>query len=318
MSAKPYAGSPKSATVRHERELESLVRAIDPDMRLAKVTELTGGVSSYMLLLELTGPSGSVRRVVARRPGASDWKSSDPSRSSADMEHRLAQSLNQLGIAVPRPLLLWPDSPDRQPVFVMEYVEGSTNVDEAMVPSAMTQMAGFLAALHDVDPLATSLPELPSREDPVVELPKYLASGEPEVRLARALEDMRYSPKNPASILHGDYWPGNVLWSEGQLSAVIDWEDAAVGDPVSDVAACRVEILCAYGEDAMTLFTEEYVASTTIDLDDLDLWSAYVSYSALASMDEWGLPPGELHNRRRQTRAFADHAALRLLERAAL
>jgi len=27
-------------------------------------------------------------------------------------------------------------------------------------------------------------------------------------------------------VLHGDYWPGNVLWRDGRLVGVIDWEEA--------------------------------------------------------------------------------------------
>jgi aminoglycoside phosphotransferase (APT) family kinase protein len=36
------------------------------------------------------------------------------------------------------------------------------------------------------------------------------------------------------SLLHGDYWPDNTLWRDGRLVCVIDWEDAALGDPLAD------------------------------------------------------------------------------------
>ena len=41
---------------------------------------------------------------------------------------------------------------------------------------------------------------------------------------------------NPPALLHGDYWPGNILWKDGRLAAVIDWEDACLGDPLVDLA----------------------------------------------------------------------------------
>jgi aminoglycoside phosphotransferase (APT) family kinase protein len=37
-------------------------------------------------------------------------------------------------------------------------------------------------------------------------------------------------------LLHGDFWPGNALWRDGALVAILDWEDAAIGDPLADVA----------------------------------------------------------------------------------
>lgn len=65
--------------------------------------------------------------------------------------------------------------------------------------------------------------------------------------------------------LHGDYWPGNVLWRAGRLAAIIDWEDAALGDPLADLANCQFELLWAWGRGAMQQFTAEYLAAAPID-----------------------------------------------------
>ncbi len=43
-------------------------------------------------------------------------------------------------------------------------------------------------------------------------------------------------------LLHGDLWPGNVLWQDGRLVAVVDWEDGAVGAPLIDVASARGDL----------------------------------------------------------------------------
>ena len=51
------------------------------------------------------------------------------------------------------------------------------------------------------------------------------------------------------------------MWRDGHLVAVIDWEDACVGDPLADLATARVELLCQYGTDAMDRFTERYRAA---------------------------------------------------------
>jgi aminoglycoside phosphotransferase (APT) family kinase protein len=34
-----------------------------------------------------------------------------------------------------------------------------------------------------------------------------------------------------------------VLWRDGRIVAVIDWEDAQVGDPLADLANTRLELL---------------------------------------------------------------------------
>ncbi len=46
----------------------------------------------------------------------------------------------------------------------------------------------------------------------------------------------------PPALVHIDYWSGNILWKEGEISAVLDWEEAACGDPIIDVAYARMNM----------------------------------------------------------------------------
>src|SRR6201999_1647403 len=39
----------------------------------------------------------------------------------------------------------------------------------------------------------------------------------------------------PATLVHGDFRLGNVMYSGNRLSAVFDWELATIGDPLADV-----------------------------------------------------------------------------------
>ena len=40
---------------------------------------------------------------------------------------------------------------------------------------------------------------------------------------------------SPAALLHGDYWPGNILIHPKGGLTIFDWEDAAIGPPVLDL-----------------------------------------------------------------------------------
>ena len=55
--------------------------------------------------------------------------------------------------------------------------------------------------------------------------------------------------------MHGDFWPENVVWNGAAIAGIIDWEDAAVGDPLSDVATARVELRYKFGAPSMQRFT---------------------------------------------------------------
>ena len=95
----------------------------------------------------------------------------------------------------------------------------------------------------------------------------------------------RWMTKSVAStLLHRDFWPGNILWRDQKIAAVIDWEDGAIGSALSDLAECRSEIMAIYGGSSMEGFTKHYRAGTTCDLTDLPLWEVYAGYAALATM----------------------------------
>ena len=91
---------------------------------------------------------------------------------------------------------------------------------------------------------------------------------------------------------------------------MIDWEDAALGDPMCDVACARVELLCAHRQPAMDLFTNQYAARAPIEAKRLVAWEIYASAAALASMAQWGLPPEVENARRQSTKEFFEQAAV--------
>ena len=73
-------------------------------------------------------------------------------------------------------------------------------------------------------------------------------------------------------LLHGDYWNGNILWNSGEISGIIDWEDAWIGEPLSDLAGTRVDLAYTYGKEQADLFTQVYFEHNKIDVHTLPLW----------------------------------------------
>jgi aminoglycoside phosphotransferase (APT) family kinase protein len=56
----------------------------------------------------------------------------------------------------------------------------------------------------------------------------------------RWLRDHRPPPGGPLAICHGDFHPQNLLSDGRAITAVLDWPNVLVADPVYDVAATRV------------------------------------------------------------------------------
>ncbi|MCI0397582.1 MAG: phosphotransferase [Chloroflexi bacterium] len=107
-------------------------------------------------------------------------------------------------------------------------------------------MATHLASIHRVDSSHQELSFLPqARECPETlrQRPTNPDQSLDEGRIRDTLASRRPLPQhNPSVLLHGDFWPGNTLWQDGKLVAVIDWEDARSGDPLIDLAISRLDI----------------------------------------------------------------------------
>lgn len=279
--------------------------------RLIRRWALEGGVSADVQALELALPDGATERVVVRQHITDGWKPLEPGVTST--EHALLTVLADIGLPVPRPRMLdLSGALLPAPYLVLSFVEGTTVVEPAALPQALDKMAAFLARLHGLDSTTLAPPTLPRRDDPMPDILEYLPAMDESTDLRALLKEQRASPRSMEStLLHGDFWSGNVLWREGRIAAVIDWEDAAVGDPISDLAGCRVELLWKYGEAAMEAFTTHYLCYRDLTLDGLllALWELHVGSAALAFMGRWGLDPAVEAEMRTKTLRFLERAS---------
>ena len=286
--------------------LHQIAARVAPGATLIDHARLQGGVSALVTSLTLRLPSGALRRVVVRQQDTTtDWKIQEA--DAIATEFGILRALHAAGQRVPAPLLL--DTSCRtlpSPYLVMAHIDGTT--DEP--PDFIGPMVDALAALHALDPERLGLPGLPRRDSPHPEVLDHLPAGFPDLR-ERITALAPWEPLVRPSLLHGDYWSGNILWRGGQIVALIDWEDAAVGDPLADLAGARVELLWRHGDAVSTEFTQRYAARTGRDLSRLPLWDLYVSSAGLASMPNWGLAPDVLARWQARTRAHIARAATR-------
>lgn len=283
----------------------AVARRVVPGGLLRGFRRLEGGVSATVHALELVGPDGERDHVVVREQGSLKSESVD----ALATEFALITALRSHDFPVPRPRLLDLGLELRdKPYYVMDFVEGSTVLEGPGLDDGLRKMAEFLARLHGLDVGRSGVPTLGELEDPIEGIRLYLQEGSMRESVLSLLGPGPWRSRNAAALLHGDFWPGNILWLDGRIAAVLDWEDATVGDPLSDLACARVELLCQYGEAAMEAFTSHYRAAIDIDWGQLPVWEVYVSASALATMADWGLDHETEARRRVATRGFLERA----------
>lgn len=275
---------------KEDEKFRRLVHTIDPQSRLIRTWELKGGVSAQVTALEIERSDGRPEKMIVRQHGAADLKQNP--RVAAD-EWRLLRLLRSVGLATPMPLYLDVSGEIfSTPVIVLEYIEGKPELVPSDLDDCVLQLATHLFRIHSVDCTTLDLSFLPTqakklgkklRERPI-NVDESLAEG----RIRDILESVWPLPQqNRSVLLHGDFWPGNTLWQDGRLVAVIDWEDAERGDPLADVANSRLEILWAFGIDAMQSFTADYASMTNIDWANLPYWDLCAALRPASRIAEW-------------------------------
>lgn len=169
-------------------------------------------------------------------------------------EHRVMTALRPTDVPVPETFALCED-PDviGAPFYVMAKVVGTpyreatelAPLGPERVRAISTRLVDTLATLHAVDPAQVGLGDFGRAEGflarQVTRWKKQLdasrtrdlpAADELHARLAAGVP-----PESAPGIVHGDYRLDNVLIDEhDQLVAVLDWEMATLGDPLTDLA----------------------------------------------------------------------------------
>jgi len=272
------------------KKFAQVVHKIDPQSKLLRTWELKGGISARVMALEIEQPDSHTKKMIVRQYGDVDLKHNP--QVAAD-EFKLLQLLQSVGVAAPMPYHL--DQSGEifsTPYLVIEYIEGETGFASSDVTDLIFQLATHLSRIHAVDCSHLDVSFLPQQEqrfaEKLRERPTNMIESCDERQIRDILEAVWPLPqRNPSVLLHGDFWPGNIVWKDGQLAAVIDWENAALGDPLADVANSRREILWAFGIDGMRSFTHQYQALTTIDFTHLPYWDLCAALRTASQLAEW-------------------------------
>jgi aminoglycoside phosphotransferase (APT) family kinase protein len=230
-------------------------------------------------------------------------------------EFRVISALHGGAVPVPAPILLCEsDSPLDAPFYLMERVDGMvlrSRAELLAVPSTERgplagRLLDTLAALHSVDPAAVGLGDFGrpagfmARQ--VARWGKQLAASRSrDVAGIDALHDALAAQVPPAqrvAVVHGDFRLDNVLVRPGtwDVAAVLDWEMATLGDPLTDLGL----LLVYWGNESVTALgsindtpaavagfpsgdalAQRYASATGLDLAELP-WYVAFGYFKLA------------------------------------
>ncbi len=276
----------------------------DARCELQHIEQIPGGASRETYLVQLQR-NGSPLGIVVRR---------DPPSSLIDTEraheYRTYQAVFELGVVpVPAPIVL-EENPGalQRPFSVMALVPDSQaspgGLDEPQMQAVLPQLGRrkwqLLGALAST-PVATlgvdrfmQQPEHPAANElayweNVIRTDALHPQPVAEAAL-RWLHANLPAPSGHFCLVHGDYRTGNFMYNgSGEITAVLDWEMAHIGDPLEDLAWSMDPLWSSRPELAGRLLTRaealeiwQQASGITADRQAFRWWQIFASLKALA------------------------------------
>lgn len=285
-----------------EQDIQRRVRAIDPRWTLLRIQALSGRAAA----LHVATRSETKTRLILLTHSQHD-RQRNP--HIARHEFQLLKVLTKSGLPTPDALSLCEEH--QPPFLITSFVEGSARFDASRRAAYCRRLAAALNAIHSLDRSEYELSFLPHTDAAINRDRAPHTSEQRLIYEAMQLALPRVALNAPA-LLHGDFWPGNLLWNGDELAAIIDWEDAMLGDPLADLGKSRLEILWALGKEAMKLYSAHYLAlNHKLNASALPFWDLWGA-SRLSHYPSFAPAPEAIPRMREQYNGFVADAIGRL------
>jgi aminoglycoside phosphotransferase (APT) family kinase protein len=213
-------------------------------------------------------------------------------------ESRLLSLLDRAGIPVPKPLGfcadLGPSEDAGKGCVVVDWVDGDVLIKHRLEADVARAYCDALRQIHTLDWRAAGLDSLPPQSGPAIREREQIASrlkafgvfDLPHIRRLREALDGRTPSATEPMLVHCDVNFGNFILQPGQrdeaprIAAVLDWEQAHLGDPLLDWGRLAAEDLLGNldlseaARQVMRASLESYGRSD----EDLHYWTLHQLY----------------------------------------
>lgn len=231
---------------------------------------LEGGTSSLMHLLTM-----ETREVILREYTNDEWLAEDPTVVSREAENLI--EAEKIDLSTPE--LLAVDATGKfasRPSIIMSKITGKVELKGI----DLEKLARALIKIH-----AVRNPEITHEyfsysnhiEFPQANWSKYPKKWQALFTYLKENTPPKYEPV----FIHRDFHPANILWENGEVSAIVDWPNACIGPREFDIAHCRWNLAMMYGLNAADTFLEAYLKHS-----DLKSYSSYWDLEALKNVFE--------------------------------
>jgi aminoglycoside phosphotransferase (APT) family kinase protein len=92
-------------------------------------------------------------------------------------------------------------------------------------------------------------------------------------------------PRFETVFVHGDVWPGNLIWTGGKVSALIDWKTAGAGAPGVDLGELRKQVAITFGPEAPAHVLDGWQRATGAVAGHVPYWDAVAALNTPTELE---------------------------------
>jgi aminoglycoside phosphotransferase (APT) family kinase protein len=270
--------------------LEALLEILEPGSQLEQVSIFPQSFSNATYLVKAKTKKGTAFQIVLRRYNPAN---ENPARKSVREFHAL-KALQDAGVPAPNALLL--DETGEllgSPGIVTSFSQGKQFIGLDDPVSWAQVLAKTLVNIHYVSCDLTASYWMDGNKetlwfihsDTLIERMAPHEDGDIVYQTVR--EHVSRVTPTEAKFSHIDFWSGNILWHQGNISAVVDWEEAARCDPAYDLAYTRMELFLLGLDEAAKVLLEVYEAETGRRVENLAFWELAASVRSMPDPAGW-------------------------------
>ena len=245
-----------------------VVAAVGARARLDSWMVAQGGSACAIHAVDVLDAGGMRHPLLLKRFFREQWLARDP--DLVEREARHLTLLAQVDLPIPRLVAADPRAEDCDlPAVLMTRLPGRPELLPSDVDVWLRSLVEPLGVLHALpESVWSGFPPYQSYNDlGCLEVPRW--TRRPGV-WERVIERLQGTPPASAShFVHRDYHPGNLLWSQGHVTGVLDFPNSSHGPAAVDLGHCRLNLAQLHGPDVADRFLEVYesVAPGSLELD---------------------------------------------------
>lgn len=259
--------------------LAAMCEVVQPGGTVTRVRRIGGGLSGSTHAIDIRARDGELRRLVLKRYRAGD--------ANIEREWHGLWAATALDVPSPEPVALDADgSWFGASALVMSRLPGRSEVNQLHADRFLAQSAAALARIHraPADPtLNVTIGPQPAHIWASPSRPARNAM----LRRAHQTVERLCDIESEAVLIHGDFYSGNLVWSRGRLTGVVDWRSIGRGPREWDLANARTDLVILSGWRAADRMRRYYETEAARPVRVLPAWDLYCGVMGIENYRAW-------------------------------